>query len=156
MCDFHAARAESASLWRAEGREHIDFAAGIAVVNTGRRHPRIVAAIQAQFVIDDERLGERSALPGDRLLNRRLKAKESNPAIADMRAQGSIVALELRDAAGEPGAAAVRRLQKRALAQGLRLSGGMHGNVIRFPHPLTIPDASFDRALDIVDMVLQA
>jgi 4-aminobutyrate aminotransferase len=49
MCDFYAERAENASLWDVEGREYIDFAAGIAVVNTGHRHPRVVAAIKAQL-----------------------------------------------------------------------------------------------------------
>ena len=49
MCDFYAERAENASLWDVQGREYIDFAAGIAVVNTGHRHPRVVAAIEAQL-----------------------------------------------------------------------------------------------------------
>lgn len=49
MCDFYAARAENATLWDVEGREYIDFAAGIAVLNTGHRHPAIVAAIARQL-----------------------------------------------------------------------------------------------------------
>jgi 4-aminobutyrate aminotransferase len=49
MCDFYAARAENAELWDVEGRRFIDFAAGIAVCNTGHRHPKIVAAIRDQL-----------------------------------------------------------------------------------------------------------
>ncbi len=49
MCDFYAARAENATIWDEEGRAFIDFAAGIAVLNTGHRHPKVVAAIQAQL-----------------------------------------------------------------------------------------------------------
>ncbi len=49
MCGFYAQRAENATLWDIEGREYIDFAAGIAVLNTGHRHPRLVAAIQEQL-----------------------------------------------------------------------------------------------------------
>nr|WP_284504937.1 4-aminobutyrate--2-oxoglutarate transaminase [Caballeronia sp. INDeC2] len=49
MCDFYAARAENAELWDVEGRRFIDFAAGIAVCNTGHRHPKIVEAIRAQL-----------------------------------------------------------------------------------------------------------
>lgn len=49
MCDFYAARAENAELWDIEGRRFIDFAGGIAVVNTGHRHPRVVAAIREQL-----------------------------------------------------------------------------------------------------------
>ena len=49
MCDFYADRAENAELWDVEGRRYIDFAAGIAVLNTGHRHPKVVAAIRAQL-----------------------------------------------------------------------------------------------------------
>ncbi|HEY5715247.1 MAG TPA: 4-aminobutyrate--2-oxoglutarate transaminase [Psychromonas sp.] len=49
MCDFYAERAENASLWDVEGNEVIDFASGIAVLNTGHRHPKVVAAIEAQL-----------------------------------------------------------------------------------------------------------
>jgi 4-aminobutyrate aminotransferase len=49
MCDFYAARAENAELWDVEGRRFIDFAAGIAVCNTGHRHPKIVEAMRAQL-----------------------------------------------------------------------------------------------------------
>ncbi|WGS52505.1 4-aminobutyrate--2-oxoglutarate transaminase [Paraburkholderia sp. D15] len=49
MCDFYAERAENAELWDVEGRRYIDFAAGIAVCNTGHRHPKILAAIRDQL-----------------------------------------------------------------------------------------------------------
>ncbi len=49
MGNFFADHAENAELWDIEGRRYIDFAGGIAVMNTGHRHPRIVAAIEAQL-----------------------------------------------------------------------------------------------------------
>ncbi len=49
QCDFFAARAQNAELWDVEGRRFIDFAAGIAVLNTGHRHPRLVEAISRQL-----------------------------------------------------------------------------------------------------------
>lgn len=49
MCDFYADRAENATLWDVEGRAYTDFAAGIAVLNTGHRHPRVMQAIAAQL-----------------------------------------------------------------------------------------------------------
>ena len=49
MCDFYAERAENAELWDIEGKRYIDFAAGIAVLNTGHRHPKIIAAITEQL-----------------------------------------------------------------------------------------------------------
>jgi 4-aminobutyrate aminotransferase / (S)-3-amino-2-methylpropionate transaminase / 5-aminovalerate transaminase len=44
-----AERAENSELWDAEGRRFIDFAGGIAVLNTGHRHPKVIAAVKAQL-----------------------------------------------------------------------------------------------------------
>ncbi|TAL82526.1 MAG: 4-aminobutyrate--2-oxoglutarate transaminase [Candidimonas sp.] len=49
MCDFYTERALNAEIWDVEGRRYIDFAAGIAVANTGHCHPKIVAAITEQL-----------------------------------------------------------------------------------------------------------
>lgn len=48
MCQFYADRALNAELWDVEGNRYLDFAAGIAVLNTGHRHPKVMAAIAAQ------------------------------------------------------------------------------------------------------------
>ena len=75
----YAERAENAEIWDMEGRRYIDFAAGIAVVNTGHRHPKVIAAVKDQLdrfthtchqVVPYEnyvRLAERlnKAVPGD-------------------------------------------------------------------------------------------
>jgi 4-aminobutyrate aminotransferase len=45
----YAERAENAEIWDGGGRRYIDFAAGIAVVNTGHRHPRVLAAVKDQI-----------------------------------------------------------------------------------------------------------
>src|SRR5690606_6919558 len=44
-----AERAENATVWDVDGREYIDFAGGIAVLNTGHLHPKVVAAVQEQL-----------------------------------------------------------------------------------------------------------
>ncbi|MES2114646.1 MAG: 4-aminobutyrate--2-oxoglutarate transaminase [Pseudomonadota bacterium] len=49
MCQFYAERALNSEIWDVEGRRYIDFAAGIAVLNTGHCHPRIMAAIEQQM-----------------------------------------------------------------------------------------------------------
>jgi 4-aminobutyrate aminotransferase/(S)-3-amino-2-methylpropionate transaminase len=46
---IYAQRARNAEIWDVEGRRYIDFASGIAVLNTGHLHPRVVAAVQAQL-----------------------------------------------------------------------------------------------------------
>ncbi len=63
-------RGEGARLWDVDGREYLDFFAGLSVHNAGHCHPRIVAAIRAQA----ERLAGVSNLyytePGMRLCER--------------------------------------------------------------------------------------
>ncbi|GAA0480089.1 MULTISPECIES: 4-aminobutyrate--2-oxoglutarate transaminase [Tatumella] len=49
MCDWFVSSAENATLRDTEGREVIDFAGGIAVLNTGHRHPKVVAAVAEQL-----------------------------------------------------------------------------------------------------------
>jgi 4-aminobutyrate aminotransferase len=75
----YADKALNAEIWDVEGRRYIDFAAGIAVVNTGHRHPKVIAAVKDQLehfthtchqVVPYEnyvRLAERlnNAVPGD-------------------------------------------------------------------------------------------
>lgn len=48
-CSFYAERAQNAEIWDTDGNRYIDFAAGIAVNNTGHRHPRIIEAISKQL-----------------------------------------------------------------------------------------------------------
>lgn len=43
-----ASHAENAELWDVEGNRYVDFAGGIAVLNTGHRHPKVIAAAKAQ------------------------------------------------------------------------------------------------------------
>lgn len=47
--DFFIERARNAEFWDVEGRRYIDFAGGIAVLNTGHVHPKVQAAIAAQL-----------------------------------------------------------------------------------------------------------
>jgi len=44
-----ADRAEGSELWDADGKRYIDFAGGIAVLNTGHRHPKVIAAVKKQL-----------------------------------------------------------------------------------------------------------
>jgi len=44
-----AARALNSEVWDVEGKRYVDFAGGIAVVNTGHCHPKVLAAVRAQM-----------------------------------------------------------------------------------------------------------
>ncbi len=49
MLPIYIERACNAELWDADGKRYIDFAGGIAVVNSGHVHPRVAAAVQRQL-----------------------------------------------------------------------------------------------------------
>lgn len=42
-------KAKNAELWDAEGNRYIDFASGIAVLNTGHNHPAVIEAVRQQL-----------------------------------------------------------------------------------------------------------
>lgn len=44
-----AARAEGARIWDVDGKEYLDFAGGIGVMNVGHSHPRVLQAAWAQL-----------------------------------------------------------------------------------------------------------
>ena len=43
------AKGENAEVWDVEGKRYIDFAGGIAVLNTGHRHPAVIQAVKDQL-----------------------------------------------------------------------------------------------------------
>ncbi len=47
--DIYIDRAENAELWDVEGTRYVDFAAGIAVTNTGHRHPKVLDRVRQQL-----------------------------------------------------------------------------------------------------------
>lgn len=49
MTQVYAEKARNAEVWDVEGNRYIDFAAGIAVVNTGHCHPKVMAAVEKQL-----------------------------------------------------------------------------------------------------------
>ena len=49
MANFFIDKALNSEVWDVEGKRYIDFAGGIAVLNTGHRHPKVVAAVEAQL-----------------------------------------------------------------------------------------------------------
>jgi hypothetical protein len=75
MGNFFIDRAENAEMWDVEGRRFIDFAGGIAVLNTGHRHPKVMAALAAQLEALHAHL-----LPGRALRGLRHAGREDQPA----------------------------------------------------------------------------
>ncbi|NYI00454.1 4-aminobutyrate--2-oxoglutarate transaminase [Cupriavidus plantarum] len=120
-------------------------------------NPLAVAAAHAVIdVITEERLCERAAALGTQLTEHLLSLRPRCPSLAEVRGVGSMIAAEFTDpATGAPSPDAAKRVQTRALEAGLiLLTCGVHGNVIRFLYPLTIPQAQFDAALAILEKAL--
>jgi 4-aminobutyrate aminotransferase len=63
-----------------------------------------------------------------------------------------MVAVEFNDPqTGAPSPEFTKQVQEKAMKAGLLLlSCGVYGNVIRFLYPLTIPEAQFRKALEII------
>ena len=122
-------------------------------------NPLSVAAAHAVIdVIHEENLCQRSTALGGQISGFLEHARERYPALAQVRGLGSMIAAEFRDPkTGQPAPEIAQRVQKAAIERGLiLLTCGVHGNVIRFLYPLTIPDAQFDAALRTLGEALQS
>ncbi len=49
LAPVYVESAKNAEMWDVEGNRYIDFAAGIAVNNTGHSHPKVIEAVKAQL-----------------------------------------------------------------------------------------------------------
>ncbi|MFS7385190.1 4-aminobutyrate--2-oxoglutarate transaminase [Rahnella inusitata] len=116
----------------------------------------VASALAVLDIIEEEKLCDRANRLGAELVEVLETAKRTCAALVDVRARGSMVAAEFNDpATGKPSPELTKQYLRKALDAGLlMLSCGVHGNVIRFLYPLTIPDAQFKDALAILSRVL--
>ncbi|MGR3543443.1 MAG: 4-aminobutyrate--2-oxoglutarate transaminase [Paracoccus sp. (in: a-proteobacteria)] len=122
-------------------------------------NPLAVAAAHAVLdVIEDEDLCDRAVRLGQRLKQRLAALRDEVPEIADIRGPGFMNAVEFNlPGSASPHPDFANRVRSEALDRGLiLLTCGVHGNVIRFLAPLTIPDAVFEEALDVIEASLIA
>ena len=109
-------------------------------------NPVAVAAAHAVIdVIESEDLCERANTLGAELVSVLNTFKTSTNVVTDIRAIGSMVAIELETADQ------AKAVQNYAMQNGLLiLTCGRYGNVIRFLYPLTIPTEQFRQGLEIL------
>jgi 4-aminobutyrate aminotransferase len=120
-------------------------------------NPLAIAAAHAVLdVMQEEKLCERANVLGQRLTKHLYAAKAANKCMGDIRALGAMVACEfINPETGAPDADLTKKVQQAALKKGLLLlTCGVYGNVIRFLFPLTIEDAVFAEAMEVLDSVL--
>ncbi|TDF79869.1 4-aminobutyrate--2-oxoglutarate transaminase [Pseudomonas sp. H9] len=112
------------------------------------------AALAVMEVFEEEKLLERSQAVGERLVAGLKKIQDKHPIIGEVRALGSMIAVEVVEKAGSltPNAAAVASVVAKARDKGLiLLSCGTYGNVLRILVPLTSPDEQLDKGLAIIE-----
>jgi len=168
---FYAERASNAEIWDVEGGRHIDFAGGIASLNSGHLHPRVRAAVAAQlekyahtcFVVVPYEpavaLAERlnALVPGSTpkktlLINSGAEAIENAVKIA-------------RRFTGRPGIVAFSGAFHGRTMMAMALTGKMSpyklgfgpfpGDVFRIPYPYPYRGVSLDDCLGALDHVLR-
>jgi 4-aminobutyrate aminotransferase len=137
----------------------MDAAAPGGLGGTYAGNPVAIAAAQAVIdVIESEGLLDRATHLGERIRRTLAQARASHAGIAEVRGLGAMIGVEFADPkTGMPDAEFAKRVQARAFESGLvLLTCGIHFNVIRFLMPLTISDAVFDEALQILRQAIEA
>lgn len=122
-------------------------------------HPLGCAAALASIsVLRDERLVERSAAAGARLMARLREMTAAHPRVGEVRGLGMMIGIELvRDRESRaPAPELAGRVVVETLRRGvLTLGGGIHGNVLSLSPPFVITDEQVDAALSILGDVLE-
>ncbi|MFQ6754143.1 4-aminobutyrate--2-oxoglutarate transaminase [Cereibacter sphaeroides] len=118
----------------------------------------IAAAHAVLDVIEEENLCARATELGSRLKQKLAEIRATAPEIADIRGPGFMVGAEFADPGSKaPDANFTNRVREEALKRGLiLLTCGVHGNVIRFLAPITIPEPHFAEALEILEASVAA
>jgi 4-aminobutyrate aminotransferase/(S)-3-amino-2-methylpropionate transaminase len=164
-----ADRALNAELWDVEGRRYIDFAGGIAVLNTGHRHPAVIAAVEAQltrfthtafqvsayesYVELAERLNAVAPFSGDAktiLLTTGSEATENAVKIARAATGRSAV---IAFSGGFHGRTLLASAMTGKVAPYKRRFGPMPGEIFHAPFPTGSGEAVIERSLAAIDTI---
>ncbi|MBR0557801.1 4-aminobutyrate--2-oxoglutarate transaminase [Ciceribacter sp. L1K23] len=169
---IYAARAENSEVWDVEGNRYIDFAGGIAVLNTGHRHPKVIDAVKKQldafthtchqvmpyenYVALAERLNKLA--PGD-------FAKKTIFATTGAEAVENAVKIA-RCATGRSAVIAFTGAFHGRTFMGMTLTGKvvpykvgfgqMMGDVFHVPFPLEMHGISVEESMDVLDKLFKA
>ena len=164
-------RGEGSRLWDQDGREYIDFAGGIGVLNIGHRHPKVVEAVKAQldkvmhtcqtvmpyegYVKVAEKLSQITPVRGHAkvmLANSGAEALENAVKIARAATgRNNIICFD----GGYHGRTFMTMAMNGKVAPYQSDFGSMPGNVFRAPYPVAYHGVSEDEALRGLKMALK-
>ncbi|MEM4304115.1 MAG: aspartate aminotransferase family protein [Candidatus Caldarchaeum sp.] len=112
------------------------------------------AALANINVMLRDKIPEKTAEKGERVMKRLNEMKEEYPIIGDVRGKGLMIGIELvRDREKKtPAVEETRRIRDMCRERGLLLgSGGVKESVLRIQPPLVITDEQIEKALDILE-----
>lgn len=115
------------------------------------------AGLSAFRILLDEQLARRSAVAGQRLLDRLRQASEGARNVAEVRGRGLLLGIEFADADKErtPRPDLAARVQREAMAQRVLVSvSGSYNSVVRISPPLTITDEELNIACDVLGSII--
>ena len=115
------------------------------------------AALASMSVLREERLVERSADLGARMMGRLSAMAADHPNVGEVRGRGMLIGMEMVRDRGtrEPAPELAGRLVVEGLRRGvLLLGGGIHGNVLSLSPPFVLTDAQADHALGVISEIL--
>ncbi|WP_028401767.1 4-aminobutyrate--2-oxoglutarate transaminase [Ectobacillus panaciterrae] len=115
------------------------------------------AALAVLDIIEEEKLNERGASVGQKVMEHFRKLAETYGCIGDVRGLGAMCAMEIvKDKqTKEPDKSATNQIIQYANQNGLLLlSAGVNGNVIRVLMPLVITDEQLQEGLDIIEAAI--
>ena len=139
--------------------EMMDAAQPGGLGGTYAGNPLGIAASNAVLdVIEEEDLCNRANELGSRLKQRLESIRSTTPEMVDVRGPGFMVAAEFNTKDGKaPNPELTNAIRLEALKRGLvLLTCGVHGNVVRFLAPITVPDDVFAEGLDILEESIAA
>jgi 4-aminobutyrate aminotransferase/(S)-3-amino-2-methylpropionate transaminase len=115
------------------------------------------AAMASMSALRDERLVERSAELGGRMMDRLTAMTADHPRVGEVRGRGMMIGVEMVRDRGTR--APAPELAGRLIVEGLRrgvllLGGGIHGNVLSLSPPFVITDEQADFALGVIGEML--
>ena len=169
---IYADRAENAELWDVEGRRYVDFGGGIAVLNTGHRHPAVIDAVTAQlarfthtafqvspyesYVALAERLNELAPIKGPAktlLVTTGAEATENAVKIARAATGRSGV---IAFTGGFHGRTLLASAMTGKVVPYKRRTGPMPGEIYHVPFPTGLNGATLDKTLKAIDYLFAA
>lgn len=115
------------------------------------------AALATIEVLESEKLPQRAAELGKRMMTRLQKLTQSSKHVGEVRGMGLMIAIEFQEANGEPSHDIAEKVAKFCLDNKLIvLTCGTHGHVIRLIPPLNMSDEDADKGMDIIEKAVKA